>query len=565
MPFAYSVGGEKIDLTPSPDDVALRFAAPAVAKSAIHSLRAGLPKLSESTPRGFGRIVLVKQSGAAAAPMGFVAEAFSKKAARAVERQYPVFYAGGSGLRVVVTEEIVVRFATGAPAAKRKKLLDGLNLAVARQSEFVSRQCVAVPAVLKSGFRTIDAANALREADDLVEFAAPNFVSEFRKQALDDPLLPQQWHLDNAGHNGATAGEDVRAQAAWAVAPGGKPEVVIAIVDDGVDLRHPDLKANLWTNPDPDALDRHGRNFYDDNYDPSPRYFQPPYNLAEVNDIHGTCCAGVAAAVGGNGKGGVGIAYQCRILAVKIFGPDGLAPNDRVADAIRYASLHAQVISCSWSSPPNPDLEAAIDDVVRDGRVGQGTLVFVAAGNENRNQINFPSRHPKALAIGASNDQGKRSAYSNYGPGLQFVAPSSDTGRQGITTTDVSKKNRGYDPHSAYTDDFGGTSSATPLAAGIAGLILSVKPNLSWEQVRDTLRATAQKIDPKGGAYAKGCSKKYGYGRLDAHKALIHAQGLKGKTAGHRKTKATTGQGATRKKASTRAKARRRSAKKGGK
>jgi subtilisin family serine protease len=521
MPFVYSVGGEKIDLTPSPDDVAVQFKTPAVAKSAVTSLRAGVAGFHETTPRGFGRIMLLKESGAAAAPIGVVVNCLSAKKARDVERPYPVFFVGDSGLRAVATEEIVVRFAPGTQAKKRQKLLDGLNLEIVRRGEFVKHQCVAVSTALKSGWQTIDLANALREADDLVEFAAPNFVSEHRKGALNDPLLPEQWHLDNTGRNGATAGEDVRAQAAWGLAPGGKSEVVIAIVDDGVDLKHPDLKANLWTNPDLQAQDRHGRNFYDDDFDPSPRYFHPPYNLSEANDIHGTCCAGVAAAVGGNRKGGAGIAYQCRILPVKVFGPDSLAPNDRVANSIRYASLHAQVVSCSWSSPPNPDLEAAIDDVVRNGRGGLGTLVFIAAGNESKPRINFPARHPRVLAVGASNDQGKRSAYSNYGPGLQFVAPSNDDGRQGITTTDVSIKNRGYNPKSAYTDDFGGTSSATPLAAGIAALMLSVKPGLSWRQVRDTLRATAQKIDRKGGAYAKGYSKQYGYGRLDAHEALL--------------------------------------------
>jgi len=372
---------------------------------------------------------------------------------------------------------------------------------------------------------TIDLANTLSEQDDDVEYAAPNFISEHRKgAATNDRLLPFQWHLNNSGKRGAVVSEDVDAFLAWDVTPGGSPDVVIAIVDDGVDIDHPDLQENIWTNPNPHAPDRHGRNFYDDDYDPRPRYFHPPYDQLEGNDSHGTPCAGVAAAVGNNRRGVAGIAYQCKILPVKIFGADALASNDRVADAIRYAGRHAQVISLSWSSPWNPDLESAIDDAAQTGRGGKGCLVFCATGNENRSSIAFPARHSLAFGVGASNDQGKRSQYSNYGEGTAFVAPSSDSGRPGITTTDVSRLNRGFNLKGAYTYDFGGTSSATPLAAGIAALVLSVNPSLTQSEVRNILRATAEKIDPKGGAYRDGYSLQYGHGRLNAYEAVRRAQ-----------------------------------------
>jgi subtilisin family serine protease len=104
------------------------------------------------------------------------------------------------------------------------------------------------------------------------------------------------------------------------------------------------------------------------------------------------------------------------------------------------------------------------------------------------------------------------------------VAPSSDAGRAGITTTDVSKRNRGFKLNSAYTDDFGGTSSATPLAAGIAALVLSLNPNLSWQEVRDLLRSATDQIDSQSGTYRNGYSQEYGYGRLNAHKAVQLAQ-----------------------------------------
>jgi subtilisin family serine protease len=128
--------------------------------------------------------------------------------------------------------------------------------------------------------------------------------------------------------------------------------------------------------------------------------------------------------------------------------------------------------------------------------------------------------------VGASNDQGKRSKYSNRGPGIHFVAPSDDFDRerQGITTTDVSIRNRGY-ASGAYCSDFGGTSSSTPLAAGIGALVLSVNPSLTWKQARSILRSTADKIDLAGRTYKKGYSIHYGYGRLNAFKAVKRAAG----------------------------------------
>jgi subtilisin family serine protease len=446
---------------------------------------------------------------------------------REVKRTLPVFTENISGLRVVATREITVRFKPKVTERQQNKVLNALNLTKERANEFTRRQFIVAPKEDIDETVILDLANRLVEFDDAVEYAAPNFVSEHRKAAAtNDPRLNAQWHLNNNGTNGALQGEDVDAFAAWDITLGGSRDIVIAVVDDGVEISHRDLKANIWINPDPNAPDRNGRNFYDNDFDPRPRYFNQPFDMTAINDIHGTPCAGVAAAAGNNRRGVVGIAYKCRILPVKIFGADVIAPNDQVANAIRYAGLKADVVSCSWSSPWNTDLEAAINDVTQTGRGGKGCLVFCATGNERRASIAFPARHPNALAVGASNDQGKRSLYSNYGQGLSFVAPSSDPerNRQGIATTDVSRRNRGYNLNGSYTNDFGGTSSATPLAAGIGALVLSINPALMWQQARDLLQATADKIDAASGDYQNGYSLKYGYGRLNAHRAALQAQ-----------------------------------------
>ncbi len=528
MPFIYSANRQKIELTLSADDIGVRFESPESAPRAVRAVSAALEAepTRRALPRRYGRVVLVHHPSASLTSFATVRDALPSRLVREVKRTLPVFTENESGMRLIATREVTVRFKSKVSEKQQQKVLASLKMTKDRASHFASRQFVVRPTDDIDETVILELANTLAEYDDVTEYAAPNFVSEYRKTAVpNDPRLNAQWHLNNTGARGALAGEDVDALLAWQITPGGDPNVVIAIVDDGVDLRHRDLKQNIWANPNPTAPDRNGRNFYDDNFDPRPRYFRPPYDVTDFNDIHGTPCAGVAAAVGNNRQGVVGVAYRCKILAVKIFGADSIAPNDRVADSIRYAGLHAQVISNSWGGPPNPDLEAAINDVTRTGRGGKGCLVFCATGNSNRSSIDYPARYANAIAVGASNDLGKRSWYSNYGQGISFVAPSNDDDtRQGITTTDVSARNRGYNLNGNYTDDFGGTSSATPLAAGIGALVLSVKPSLTWQEARDLLRATAEKIDSRGANYQNGFSFRYGYGRLNAHQAVVQAQ-----------------------------------------
>jgi subtilisin family serine protease len=482
---------------------------------------------ARTTPRGYGRVMLMHEPGAARTEFATVRSVLPSRLMSNVRRTLPVFKETESGLRVIATREITVRFKPRTTQKQHDKVLNSLQLVRDRSSDFMPRQYIVTPAMDVNEHVTIELANLLSECSE-VEYAAPNFVSEHRKAvATNDPQLKTQWYLNNTGMDGALQGEDIGAFAAWDITTGGDPKIVIAIVDDGVDINHPDLKSNIWVNPNAAAPDRNGRNFYDDDYDPRPRYFNDPFDDTSTNDIHGTPCAGVAAAVGQNKLGVVGIAYRCKILPVKIFGADELAPNDRVADSIRYSGQHAQIISCSWGCPSsNVDLEAAITDVVDHGRGGKGCMVFYAAGNFSESRISFPAKHPKVFAVGASNDMGKRSTYSNYGKGIAFVAPSNDPSRDraGITTTDISKSNRGYNLNGAYTNEFGGTSSSTPLAAGIAALVLSVNPNLSREEAGEILRSTADKIDKTGGKYQDGYSIRYGYGRLNAYKAVALAQ-----------------------------------------
>jgi subtilisin family serine protease len=537
MPYYLDRSRNPVQLDEAPDAVGVRFGhedGPTVARTAQRVLTPS-PRVAakQKAPpvRRFGRFMLLHDSGAGNAPVESVVNALPARLASRVSRTMPVFVDRESKLTLVATEQILVTFKPKTTTARRRKLLEGLDLAVVGRSEFDSRRHIVAPTSVRRASRTLDLANLLAEADDVVEFAAPNFLAEIRKRAVNDPQFPGQWHLDNTGQSGGVALQDVRALGAWKLVGGGARSTVIAILDDGIDLDHPDLKANIWTNPNRGARDRHGRDFFDDTdrHNPRPKVFNAPFDDTDTNDIHGTPCAGVAAAVGNNNRGVAGIAWNCRLLAVKILAGPGLAPNDRIADAIRYAAQHADVLSCSWAVARHPDIESALDFAVTRGRSGKGSVVCAASGNENASRISFPASDDSVIAVGACNDRGRRSRYSNYGTGLTVVAPSGDDHRPGITTTDVSLRGKGYSS-GAYCDDFTGTSSATPLAAGVAALTLSANSSLGWKDVRAILTSTSEKIDIAHGAYSRGYSLRYGFGRVNAEAAVERALQKKGRT-----------------------------------
>ena len=441
--------------------------------------------------------------------------------AKKVEVVPTVFEDASDGRIRLLYKELVVRFRPDTTDAVQSKVLKKFGFEIRRKNAFVAQQAIATqPKVRHAGADLVAVANRLAELEP-VAFCVPHFVSEFSRNAAPPPRRAQ-WHLSAVGAGGK--------KGAWAITRG-SAKIVVAVLDDGVDLLHPNLANRLARNPNPlDPKDRLGRDFFvpadkPDHYDPSPKRFRYPYDQMDGNDIHGTPCAGVVAA---NGRGGVyGIAPRCRILPVKIFHGDDLAEDAQVADAIRYAALCAQVLSCSWGGPVTPDLQFALQDV-QSARGGRGAIVVAASGNERQARVGYPAADPHVIAVGACSDQGVRSAYSNYGPELSVVAPSNG-GLRGIFTTDVSVDNRGFNTGSAaaggvdglFTSDFGGTSSATPLVAGIAALLLSKNPRLTRAEVKEVLEATADKIGPK--PYNRnGFNREYGYGRVNAAKALRH-------------------------------------------
>ena len=283
--------------------------------------------------------------------------------------------------------------------------------------------------------------------------------------------------------------------------------IKIAILDEGVQTNHPDLRAKIVTPYD--AIDN------DNNQEPNPW------------DGHGTACAGIAAASTNNNRGVAGVAQNCKILPVRIAqgrrNARGWITNASIiARGIMIAVIRgADVLSNSWGGGPyNNTIRNAFKYAVTRGRGRKGCVVISASGNTNKRGIVFPARYPESMACGASDQTDNRKSPaspdgemwgSDYGPGLDFLAPGVR-----IFTTDLTGS-AGY-TSTGYTSRFNGTSSATPNAAGVAALILSVDRNLRQWEVRDILRLSAKNLGPSG------WDEQTGWGRIDALKALQAAR-----------------------------------------
>lgn len=362
----------------------------------------------------------------------------------------------------------------------------------------------------------IKIAAALRKSSEVV-LAEPNFAVQGRINIHrpSDDLFPLQWHLENRGGAGLTAGVDVSAPRAWDISRG-RQDLTVAVIDDGFDIGHPDFGS-------PQKI-RAPRDFGEGDTDPSP---------VSPRDNHGTACAGVAVA-DENGSGVVGLAPECGLMPIRW---SGSVSDSDIKEQFDHARLNgADVISCSWGVSSSfftlsTSMKRSIHRAATEGRNGKGCVIVFAAGNDNHD-IEDPPRtrdgfaiHPDVIAVAASNSRDKKSHYSNFGDAIWVCAPSSGAGGLGIVTTDR-RGSQGYQSGDFTTvERFGGTSSSTPLVAGLCALILSVNRELTAEEVKDVLKQTAVKIDPANGDYdADGRSRIYGWGRIDGFAALQKVQ-----------------------------------------
>ncbi|MBN1900765.1 S8 family serine peptidase [Candidatus Sumerlaeota bacterium] len=224
---------------------------------------------------------------------------------------------------------------------------------------------------------------------DYVEWAAPDFLFQLDLHHIpNDPLFNQQWHLENTGQTGAIRDADVDAEFAWdnpQIAAGGSSDIVIAIIDTGVEVDHPDLEIYInqleydgTQGVDDDGNgyvdDIHGWDFYNNDGDPNPGFTTDTASVA-----HGTCCAGVAGAIGNNGIGVAGAAFNARILPIKITSDKGIFTSSyNISWGIRYAADMAHVLSNSWGGSGGSSIHSAIQYAVDT----KNKSVFFSSGND---------------------------------------------------------------------------------------------------------------------------------------------------------------------------------------
>lgn len=456
-------------------------------------------------------------------------------------------------------DEITVQFVPEAGDAEIEALIAPHGLELLRPVEGVERTFV-FRVTEQATENPIKIANRLAE-EALVEASEPNLA--VRQQSLHTPTDSQyrhQWHLHHDGGISLRDGSHIDVQRAWDLTRGERG-IVVAVADDSVDLAHDDFQgAGKIVAP----VDFKGQDL-----EPLPE---------AADDNHGTACAAVAVAEENN-AGTVGVAPGCALMPIRTTGfiDDGSIENlcDWVIDR------GASVLSASWSAAPrffplSIRMRAALHRAATVGRNGLGCVLVFAAGNENRpidgtvdeqgwpgnspsgatHWLNGFAAHPDVIAVAASSSLRRKSAYSNWGPEISVCAPSNNvraptfprvtvaTPGRGVVTADRVGP-AGYSS-TDFTFSFGGTSSACPVVAGLAGLVLSANPELAAAEVREILEGTADKIedpdpDPqlgnRFGTYdAQGRCHWFGFGKVNAFRAVqgaIDRRGTAGETVEH--------------------------------
>jgi hypothetical protein len=328
-----------------------------------------------------------------------------------------------------------------------------------------------------------------------VEWIEPRFVYQ-TTHIPDDPYYTNQWSLVK-----------IKAADAWEISKG-DTSVIIGIVDTGVDWDHPDIAANLWVNwneiPD-NGIDDDGNGFVDDflGWDFGGLDGTPDNNPIEDRPEHGTHVAGIASAVSDNGIGVASIGYNCKVMAIKACRDDYRSPTNTAYiiygyEGIVYAANNgAKIINCSWGGTGY----SIFGQETIDYATSLGALVVAAAGNSNTINEHFPSGYKNVLSVAATDEGDMKSSYSNYGYSIDVSAP-------------------GNSIYSTWQNDTylyaSGTSMASPLTAGLAGLVKSKFPGYNPLQVAEQIRSTADNINSMNPSFTNLLGK----GRINAKRAL---------------------------------------------
>jgi subtilisin family serine protease len=408
----------------------------------------------------------------------------------------PVF-TGATGDVVFATPDLLVQFVRGTSASVEDAVLASMP-----GFEVVERRFGAMDDAFRLHSHGSDARDVIAAADHLalrrdVVFAEPDCIftgHAGQMSSTNDPLFPQAWALENTGQSGGVPDVDLDAPEAWDRTQG-SPTVIIAIIDTGVESTHPDLVQSMLP----------GSDFTTD----APGLGEP----VNAFDSHGTSVAGCLVAVRNNLVGSCGLAPGCRAISLRTFisvAADGswMSQVSWTVNALAFA----QAVGARVTNNSNGYGFQSLTIAQKYLDLWNADIVNFAAAGNTAGPVDYPASLPGVNAVGSINRTGAHSTFSNTGPELDFVTP----GESVITTDRVGLL--GWDPSGDYAF-VNGTSYSTPLAAGVAALLISVSPGLTSADVEQLLRSSCT---DKG---TPGPDNTFGFGLVNANEALALACG----------------------------------------
>ncbi len=357
-----------------------------------------------------------------------------------------------------------------------------------------------------------------------IEHAEPNYLVKI-SFIPNDPYFPEQWALTK-----------IQAPLAWDITAGGSREVVVAVLDSGVDIDHPDLKENILINADEmlgDGLDNDNNGYIDDYFgwdfvrqEPSPKpKFDEPFTQGAIH--HGTVVAGIIAASGHNNLGITGLAWRTKIMALRVLNSEGTGSVEAVIGAVNYAVANrANIINLSFVGPNRSEfLAQTLKQAFR-----AGLFIVAATGNETSGEgrdLDLQPIYPACLdindlenyifTVAALNQEDRKATFSNYGSRcIDLSAPG--TRVYGLLVYQPDRE--GFKEY--YGGYWSGTSLAAPLVSATVALIKAVNPLVSNHQIREIIKNQSDSIDNLNLGYIG----KLGSGRLNTYRAISYAYSL---------------------------------------